>query len=344
MSPIIYKCLNCGAGLTFRPDRQSFCCEYCRSDFTEAELTARQPVNTDAGRVAVDVPQIVSILCPTCGGEIIGEATTAATSCLYCHNPVILSDRLSGEWKPDKVIPFAFDKSDVMKHFIKWAKGRWFIDGAFLDRALMENLYGVYYPFWVVEGHAQGRMQATGQNIRVWRVGDTEYTEVSRYDVTRAGDFAFNNMTLKAISQQAARMVDGVYPFDTSQLQDFSMPYLSGFLAEKRDMEKAALEAEAADLVKRTGHSLLWGDISGYSSVRENDFSLAILKDKWHYALMPVWLLTYSYKGGNYFFAMNGQTGKVTGRVPVSRKKLSLLFMAVSAAVGAAAMIGLGSV
>lgn len=350
MSLITYKCPNCGSSLTFRPDKQCFSCDYCRSDFTEAELTARQAANTgnDAPpeeMLASDTGferQIAFYLCPTCGGEIIGEASMAATSCLYCHNPVILSDRLSGEWRPDKVIPFAFDKNDVKKHFATWTKGRWFIDGTFLDKAAVENVCGVYYPFWVVEGRAQARMQATGENVRVWRMGDTEFTEISRYDVTRAGDFDFNDLTLKATSEQAARMVDGLYPYDISTLQDFSMPYLSGFLAEKRSIEKTALELKAKDLVSRTARALLRKDMSGYGAVTENDFSLSILTDKWRYALMPVWLLTYNYKGENYFFAMNGQTGKATGRVPVSRKKLSVLFLAVSLAVGAVAMAALG--
>ena len=347
MSLVVYKCPNCGSNLTFRPDKQSFSCEYCRSNFTEAKLAARQTANTDNDASPEETSasdtnferQIASYLCPTCGGEIVGEAAMAATACPYCHNPVILSDRLSGEWKPDKVIPFAFGKDDVQKRFMKWAKQHWFIDGTFHDKASVENLHGIYYPFWVVEGRAQGRMQATGQNVRSWRTGNTEYTETSCYDVTRAGDFAFNNLALKATNAQAARMVDGLYPYDASKLQDFSMPYLSGFLAEKRSIEKTALESKAKNLVSQAARTFLRKNISGYRSVAENDFSLTILDDKWRYALMPVWLLTYSYKGQNYFFAMNGQTGKTAGRVPVSRKKLGVLFFIVSIAVSAFAIV-----
>ena len=42
---------------------------------------------------------------------------------------------------------------------------------------------------------------------------------------------------------------------------------------------------------------------------------------------MPVWMMTYSLKNKNYIFAMNGQTGKVFGILPVSKKKIFLLFI-----------------
>ena len=349
MPSVTYKCPNCGSGLIFSPEKQLFQCEYCRSEFTEAELENQTPPTPASAPATETLPQktdaasaeerIALFTCPSCGGEIIGDETTAATSCIYCHNPVIMSGQLSGNWKPDAIIPFAFDRDDVKKRLIAWAKSHMFIESGFIGEASMDHLQGIYYPFWVVDGKVRGRMRATGVNVRTWRSGDTRYTETTRYDIRREGDFDFSDMELKAVSKQAARMVDGIYPFQAAKALDFSMPYLSGFLAERRSMEKKDLAEEAAGLIDQAGRSFFRGTISGYASVTVNEFSLSNLNDSWRYALMPVWLMTYQFRGENFFFAMNGQTGKVAGRVPVSRRKLGVLFAAVSIAVAALAMV-----
>ncbi len=347
-SSVIYHCPNCGSGLTFAPETQMFHCAYCRSNFSEADLSSRQATEPSPWSPAARAPAemeplpIQSYRCPSCGGEIIGDETTAATSCVYCHNPVVLAGQLSGAWKPDSVIPFAFDKNDVTERFRIWAKKHLFIDKRFLNTAAMENLHGLYAPFWVIEGNAKGEMQATGIKVRTWRRGDTEYTETSRFDVSRTGAFTFGNLALKAIDKQSALLIDGIFPYDISQVKPFSMPYLSGFLAEKRTLEKADLSDEASDLVMRAARARMHDSITGYSSVNENGFSFAIRQDTWRYALMPVWLMTCRFRGKDYFFAMNGQTGKLAGKVPVSRRKLAYLFCSVGIIVSALTMLVLG--
>ncbi len=348
-SSVICQCPNCGAGLVFNPGKGRIACNYCGADFAESDLQACRPAEAPTAEAQPapgpakiqgdDGRQAVTLSCPACGGEVMADEATAATSCVYCRNPVILSGRLSGAWKPDKVIPFAFDEAEAKQRIMDWAKGRRFIDGGFLAQAKAEKPTGVYFPFWVASGNAQGEMRAMGQNIRVWRVGRTEYTEVSRFALSREGDFTYGNLALKATGKDAARMLDGIYPYDPSRMLDFSMPYLSGFLAEKRTREKTEVEPEADDLLRRSGWSLLRGTMSGYDSVAEEHFSLSVRNSSWRYVLMPVWLLTYTYGGKNWYFAVNGQTGKVAGKVPVGRGKLGLLFCATWALAGVAAMV-----
>ena len=57
------------------------------------------------------------------------------------------------------------------------------------------------------------------------------------------------------------------------------------------------------------------------------------------YALYPVWLLNTSYKGEKYTFAMNGQTGKFIGNLPVDNGKLAALFAGLTVGVSALAFV-----
>jgi DNA-directed RNA polymerase subunit RPC12/RpoP len=334
MAIFTYKCPNCNAGLIFNPEKKQFFCEYCNSEFTESELSMRAPKEDASGEENESDDEFVSHMsvysCPTCGAEIMSDDTTAATFCVYCHHPVILSGRLTGNIKPEQVIPFAFDKKTVKEHFSKWVKKRRFIKEDFYSASQMEKLCGVYFPFWIVYGRADAGMQATGKTKRVWRSGETEYTETKVYEVIRNGEMAFSDITIKALNKDSAKMLNGIYPYDTNGLKHFSMAYLSGFLAEKRNVERENAAPEAYSIIRQSGEKLLRDTISGYTSLDVRHLAVTPVNEYWRYALMPAWLLTYAYNGKKFYFAMNGQTGKVAGRVPVSRRKLITLFAAVA--------------
>ena len=146
MAVISFKCPNCDGELIFDPETQKYKCEYCGSKFTQAELDALQPAEseeTDAGAAdgsdeaeqetteqqSADTKkkegedggaEAVIYNCPSCGAEIVTDATTAATFCYYCHNPVVLGKRLEGKYLPNKVIPFKISKKEAEKRFLEY--------------------------------------------------------------------------------------------------------------------------------------------------------------------------------------------------------------------------------
>lgn len=148
MDVITHKCPNCGGALTFDLGDQKFHCPFCLSIFTEAEVTAfeqkqkeaqladgtapeNQPITDDTEpalkeaiteKTEEKAAQMDLFLCPNCGAEIVTDATTAATYCYFCHNPVVLSGRLSGEFLPNKVLPFAIEKEEATAKFLEWAQ------------------------------------------------------------------------------------------------------------------------------------------------------------------------------------------------------------------------------
>ena len=342
---VTYKCPNCDAGLLFDAEEQLFKCEFCLSKFTETELN-----NTESAKNAEEKAKeneqyradILQYYCSNCGAEVIADKNTAADFCYYCHNPIVLTDKVSGEFKPTKIIPFKFDKDAAKDTFIRFAKKKWFVPRDYFSNENIDKIAGVYYPFWVTDADTDSEMHATGKNVRTWRSGDYRYTETTTYAVYRRGELHFEDITTSAISTEDKKMLEGILPYPVEDYQDFSMPYLQGYVAKKRDIAredisdevKSRMNGYAKTLLERTAH---------YDSLSVNHLDVSILSSHWEYSLMPIWILTYKKKhkkkpkkDKTYVYAMNGSTGKVFGELPVSIPKLILA--ALGAFVGAGAL------
>ncbi|SJZ58880.1 hypothetical protein SAMN02745116_00828 [Pilibacter termitis] len=333
---LTHKCPNCAGALTFNPTDQKFHCEYCLSVFSEQEVskfeekqasvasTSQQEVPKDTDGDGVD--DIGLFICPNCAAQIVTETTTAATTCYFCHNPVVLNERLSGEFLPEKVIPFLIDKKEAEKKFLEWTAKKRFVPKAFFNKEQIKNLTGVYFPYFLVDSKLHGSMKAKGVRIRSWVVGDIEYTETKQYRIYREGDMTFFDLVKNALRKNTTqKMVTGVQPFDFDRAIPFKNQYLAGFQAEKRDLEFSDLKEEIDHELKEYGTSLLREEISGYTTVSNVTSSLELVDQQNSYVLLPVWLVTYRDRGSDtlYYYAMNGQTGKTSGVLPISRGKLA---------------------
>lgn len=333
MAVISYKCPNCGGDLRFDPKTQRYKCEYCLSAFGEEELQSAKSREEEQHASAYDTEsdgEALVYTCPSCGAEIMTDATTAATFCYYCHNPVVLQGRLSGDYLPDKVLPFKFDRKEAEERFLQYVHKKKFIPAAFFSKKQIEKLSGVYFPYWVCDYTMNGQMQAKATKIRVYRTGDMEYTETRFYDVARRGEMTFSGMSAGALAKEERRLAENVQPYRFSEMEDFHMGYLSGFLAERRDIERNVVqEAMLSDAKKYTGEALR-DSIHGYNTVTSEQLSARVENEKWQYCLLPVWLVTYREKGGKvFYYAMNGQTGAVFGEFPVDYRKIMVLFAAI---------------
>ena len=332
---LTYKCPNCDAGLVFDAEKQKFVCDFCISSFTEAELA-----DTDAAAKAEEADransefaeEIDQYYCPSCGAEVIADKSTVSDTCYYCHNPIVLSDKVSGVLKPAKIIPFKFSKEEAQSQFLRFAKKKKFVPRDYFDTAQMEKIGGVYYPFWVTDADTDSAMNAIGKNVRTWRSGDYKYTETTTYSVYRQGRIHFEDITTSAISTEDKEMLEGILPFPSDAYVDFSMPYLQGFVAKKRDIDTEQISAEVKSRIDGYSQTLL-KRTTNYDSIDVKSLNVAVLSSHWLYSLMPVWILTYKKKHRKdektYTYAMNGNTGKVYGELPISIPKLLLLAFAV---------------
>lgn len=361
MAVISYKCPNCDGELVFDPKTQKYKCEYCLSLFAQEELEKSEPETQNAQSQAMDgskkaakssdasadnsfqqtEKEAVVYSCPNCGAQIVTDATTAATFCYYCHNPVVLSERLSGEFLPEQLIPFSITKKEAEQKFLEYVHSKKLVPKAFFDKQQMKHFSGVYFPYWVCDTTIEGKFTADGTKVRVFRRGDTEFTETSFFKIEREGETAFTSMTENALKKNNHLLAKGVLPYRLEEAKPFHFGFLSGFLAEKRDMEQAEVRPIFVQEAKEYGEKLLRETIEGYATVTGKQSNFTTKKEKYAYTLLPVWTLTYPAKNGKtYYYSMNGQTGKICGELPIDYKKLTLFSALAGAAVTLLGLLG----
>lgn len=331
MAAVTYKCPFCGGGLQFDPETQTYECEYCLSRIAQAELDQLPPVQSSESNKTHAAASAVVYHCPSCGGEIITDDTTAATFCYYCHNPVMLAGRLEGNYLPDYVLPFTIDKDQAKAMFSQWIRKMKYIPKAFYTPDQIEKLVGVYFPYWLYSCQAGGELEGEATKRRIWTTGNTRYTETQRFGIRRAGYTNINYLTRNALQKANKQLVEGVLPFNMKDLKPFHLGYLSGFWAEKRDVEKADLCSEVEKEIYDFVADSLKSGLGQYHSTNISVCRGEISNSDWRYALMPVWTLTYrdTKKNKLYYFALNGQTGKICGELPVDYVRLMILFSSI---------------
>lgn len=338
MSAIIFKCPNCGGDLRFAPEKQMFQCEYCLSEFSRVQMEAAsedgafgartEEENADSGGQAEGAAMVYS--CPSCGAEIVTDETTAATFCYYCHNPVVLAGRMQGEYQPDGVIPFAIDRTKALEIFEQWIAGKKYLPRAFYAPDQLEKMTGVYFPYWLYDCQVEGELEAEGKKQQSWTQGNVRFARIESYAVNRSGTMEIRHVARNALSKANGKLAEGVMPFEPNRMEPFRMGYLSGFLAEKRDREKQLFSREIQEEVCAFAEQSLRSCVGGYDSVQYHKKETRIVSPQWQYVLMPVWTMTYRDPKTEkiYYFACNGQTGKVCGELPVDPGKLAGLFLA----------------
>ncbi|MGN0745592.1 MAG: hypothetical protein ACI4ML_02830 [Aristaeellaceae bacterium] len=326
-----FKCPCCGGYVEFDPAGQQFKCLYCGQVLSKDDLTETQPsqsAEAPAQPEARKQPEAESAYrayhCRSCGAQIVTTATTAATRCYYCHNPVVLSDRLEGDFRPDGVIPFALDKKDAKEAFSKFIAGKKFVNRAFYSQAQLEDFTGVYYPYWM--GDVEGSATFDGEGTRVSVAHGPQYTVTTtrHFRVDREGKVSFRNLFRRALSSADRTLSEGIHPYRYGEMKPYTPEYLSGFMAEMRDIPAEDARAEmltevakhAEDMIRR---STDYTSLNGKASFHEE-------KTAMKYTLLPAWVLTWKGKGKDttYYYMMNGQTGEVCGKLPVDMRKLAL--------------------
>ncbi len=346
MEALAYKCPNCNADIKFSAKDQRFVCEYCNSSFTEPEMkeiALRQEqhrVERPEEEIQTDAEfsdQVSVYSCDSCGATIMADENTAATFCYYCHNPVILKGRVSGEYRPSYVLPFQIDRDTAINHFKQFCKKKIFLPPDFLSAGQQEKIVGLYVPFWVTDVNVSAEMDALGKKVRSWTAGDYHYTETREFALTRKADILLRGLPADGASHIDDSLMEAVEPFDYNAVKPFQMQYLSGFLAEKYDVDMSKMFPRIRNRATQACDQLLRNTMIEYSSVSVTRSDIRIMSTDWEYMLLPVWFMTYKYKDKIYEFALNGQTAKFVGTPPLCKGRLAAF--AIGLGLAAAALV-----
>jgi len=329
-----FKCPNCGGPINFDPGSQEMVCPYCGTVLDVQAIKSMDDYNAQNKEPEAAVwdydghgwhdgeqQGMVVYTCNSCSGEIIGDETLGAATCPFCGNPVVVTSTFAGTLRPDLVIPFRLDKAAALasleKHYLK----KKLLPKVFKTRNHLEEVKGVYIPFWLFNADAKAHLEYKGTKIRTWSDSKYNYTETSVFRIIRAGTLGFDAVPVDGSKSVDDTLMESVEPFYMSDSVDFHSAYLAGYYANKYDVEAKESSPRANERIKNTTISEFAKTVVGYNSVTPQSSNILVNCGGVRYALMPVWLLGSTWEGQNFIFAMNGQTGKFVGDLPLDKSE-----------------------
>ncbi|MBE6993186.1 MAG: TFIIB-type zinc ribbon-containing protein [Ruminococcaceae bacterium] len=321
------KCPGCGATMRFDPQQGKLVCDYCGTvmdiptDEPTVEQTQMEGFDFDSlNEQAVDLKaeNLPVYNCVSCSAEVIAAPGEFSLTCPYCGNNIVLTDKISGPLRPNGMIPFKIDSKSLPAAMNRFYKNKALLPKNFFSQSTMSKVTGVYVPFWVFDGTMSGTARYRAQNTMSTRQGDYIVSETSHYDLVRDANLTFQDVPVDATGTVEDALMDSLEPFDMNEVKPFDMKYLAGFTASRFDLAKNDIAQRAEDRMRSSADAVLDHEgTAGYQSATRIGGSLkADLKAK--YLLFPVYMFDIMHGGKSYSFAVNGQTGKVVGNLPIS--------------------------
>ena len=319
---MIFKCKNCGGNSIYHPDKKAMWCPHCEG------LDSQEAVESPSMEV-----------CANCGAPLqeVGEYTSAL-KCGHCGTYIILDERIKGENAPDLILPFQISREKAEEAMKREFGRRLFTPASFLTRQSLECMEGSYVPFWLYDYRVRIDYEGKATRVNVYTRGDTEYTETSHYRVVRKLDVDFDRIPADASKRMADDIMDLMEPYEYQALENFTARYMSGYEAERVNFAEDELRERVETKARGDSEELLDGTINGYTTCIPVHKDISLSKTKAYFALLPVWVYRYPFRGEEYIYYVNGQTGKVIGKTPTDLKTAILysgtVFALTSAALG----------
>lgn len=336
------KCPACGGTMDFNPKTGGLKCPYCDYEeeikpaevggkngsmeasgsaeelkFEEAEKTA----NSDWG-VATK-----TVICKSCGAESVYDTHEIASECPYCGSNQVMEANDTSTMAPGGVVPFKIDQKEAANRFVAWIKGRFFAPKAAKETAKAKNFKGIYLPYWTFDTDTTSRYTGEYGKDRKIKRGDKEEIVTDWYHTSGIYKESFDDELVCGSERHEEHMLRGIEPYDTADNKIYKPEYVAGFAAERYTIGlKAAWEkAKMAILSKiKSGVSDKIRVEHHADHVRNVRVQCDYANITYKYLLLPVWIANYKYKEKIYQFMVNGQTGKVYGKSPVSAIKVIL--------------------
>lgn len=349
-----FKCPCCDGAIEFDSKSQNLKCPYCDTEFEVEALKSYQQElaeeqeddlsweSAPGGQWQEDETTGLRIyVCESCSGEIVGDETLAATSCPFCGNPVVMKGQFAGDLKPDLVIPFKLDKKAAKEALKKHYSGKVLLPKVFKDQNRIEEIKGIYVPFWLFDADADANIRYKATRVRSWSDSNYIYKETKYYAITRAGTVGFQAVPVDGSTKMEDELMESIEPFNLSDAVDFNTAYLAGFLADRYDVDSEQSTDRANQRIKKSTADTFASTVKGYTTVIPESTTIRLHNSQAKYALYPVWLLNTTWKGEKYTFAMNGQTGKLVGDLPMDKGAFTRWFLSVAGITTAVAFIAM---
>ena len=269
-----YQCPACGGPLRYDGAKALLVCDHCDSEFAVADIEARyaskqQAAEEKAQKASASASSDASGLdgayvCSSCGAELVCDASTAVSECPYCGNPVVAADRLAGDFRPQLVIPFKLDHKAAKQALAKHYEGKILLPKSFAGGNRINEVQGVYVPFWLYDTEAAGSAVFEATRSRTHYEGDDEVIETDHFTVERDGTMSFARVPVDGSTKMPDAHMDAIEPYDYEALVPFSVAYMPGFVANRYDEDAEACRDRAQKRIDSSVEQALRESIEGY--------------------------------------------------------------------------------
>lgn len=348
---INFTCKNCGAPLHFSPLKNSLNCEFCdskesieRSFESIHEYDLEEALHFLATHQEQEINKEVS--CNKCGGNFSMTPYSLSSNCPFCQTPAITD--FVKEITPESLLPFQISQDEAQTRFKKWIGSLWFAPSKlkkFLDGD--KKLKGYYLPHWTYDADTLTQYQGKRGDVYYVQVEKTvtvngrqerrmvQEARVKWTPVSGQIDQAFDDITIGASKTISNTILETLTPWNTQVLVPFNQKYLSGFDSEEYtiglDNGFELAKVKMSHVIRQRIRSDIGGDQQQISNMRTQ-----YRDTSYKNVLLPVWTAQFTWKNKTYNYAINGQTGKVTGERPYSWLKIALVAGSLTGGVGGA--------
>jgi len=352
------KCPKCGAtDIALNIESGKLRCRFCRHEFEailvegiEQDLDKLTGVRIGSGAQNIDdsqAAQIITLKCQSCGADVMICADESPQArCHWCRNTLSINNAVPNGAVPDIVLPFALSKEQSQLKVSQFIRKRWFFaHPRFKKEFTVDNIFGVYFPYMIVDIRASTVLQGVGEVLvrkyTVTRGSGKNKRRVTYYDadayiLQREFDITINDLTVESSQDKlnhqgnssSKNVINAILPFDTENAVKWDANYLKGFRSEKRDVDidglREIVDSQARDIACNSARAT----ISQYNrGVRWDEHQQDVLGEQWVAAHLPVWIYSYQKEaqGKLFYTAVNARTGETMGSVPLNYLLLSIV-------------------
>ncbi len=335
LDSVFQKCPNCGGGLNFQPSTQKLFCEHCQSvhDFEKSTKYSKHDISekpTENEAYEQWKQENKAIHCQTCGAEIILNKLEYSQKCPYCGSSYVTESKSLPSFVPDSVIPFQFDETQAAEIFKAKIKKKFYVPRPFKKNAKAENVVGIYVPSFSFDAVTKSKYSGVLEEVHRDSNGHTHY---NRFPISGLKNLKHVDLIVESSSLINQKQLKGILPYDMSGSYKFSENFILGYVVEhfSQTFDSCYSDAKKA-MEEQIKASILRG--YQYTSVVSFSMTTDYAEEKYAYRLVPMYQIGFIYKTKPFVVQMNGQTGKIGGKLPTSGIKVFFTVLLILLVIG----------
>lgn len=335
-STIQLPCPSCGSRLHYSASTKKITCEYCGylEDVNEAnDKVVEKSLHDAIAKVTDFIPEQTGKRvydCVNCGANFMVDSDQVRINCGFCGSTKVNVEAFDHQYiEPSGIVPFYVSRSEADNIFKKWVSRGWFHPSKLKKLDEVEQLHGVYLPFWTFDAQADAEWSGEAGHYyyetKMVRVnGKMQQKRVRKIRWTyRSGRLShfFDDILVVAANGLTQKDVERILPFRLSEVVNFDPRLMVGWEAEIYNVEvddgykrgEVIMDYKLRNMCS----AQLGGDTQRNLHVTNNKYN-----QTFKHIILPIWLCSYYYNNKLYHFTINGQTGKVYGKKPYSWWKI----------------------